>query len=72
MMSYMNGNKIKMIRQQWCYEDGTPVLNAPIRPCPACGKVPTAEGHDACIANLPGVTGACCGHGGGKTRLYSI
>jgi hypothetical protein len=33
------------------------------RPCPRCGKLPTPEGHDPCIANLPGVAAACCGHG---------
>ncbi len=33
------------------------------RPCPMCGELPTPEGHDPCIANLPGVSYACCGHG---------
>lgn len=33
------------------------------RPCPVCGELPTPEGHDPCIANLPGVVNACCGHG---------
>ena len=33
------------------------------RPCGHCGKHNTPEGHDACIANLPGVMNACCGHG---------
>jgi len=32
-------------------------------PCPRCGKKPTKDGHDPCIANLPGVVAACCGHG---------
>lgn len=35
-------------------------------PCNLCGaKEPTEEGHDPCIANLPGVEYACCGHGKG-------
>jgi hypothetical protein len=34
--------------------------------CPKCGKEQTAEGHDPCIANLPGVKNACCGHGNKK------
>jgi hypothetical protein len=34
-----------------------------VRPCPRCGELPTPEGHDPCIANLPGVRAACCGHG---------
>lgn len=31
--------------------------------CPLCGKMSTDERHDHCIANLPGVKFACCGHG---------
>ncbi len=31
--------------------------------CLACGQYRTPEGHDPCIANLPGVDSACCGHG---------
>ena len=33
------------------------------RPCPLCGKPPPRRGHDPCLANLPGVNNACCGHG---------
>lgn len=35
------------------------------RACAQCGKHPTAEGHDACLGELPGVSFACCGHGVG-------
>jgi hypothetical protein len=31
--------------------------------CPRCGRKETSESHDPCIANLPGVLNACCGHG---------
>jgi hypothetical protein len=31
--------------------------------CTKCKKKATKDGHDPCIANLPGVTDACCGHG---------
>jgi hypothetical protein len=31
--------------------------------CIKCGKIPTKNGHDACLGNLPGVIAACCGHG---------
>jgi len=32
--------------------------------CPKCNKKPRDyKGHDPCIANLPGVFRACCGHG---------
>ena len=38
-------------------------------PCKLCGAAsPTPEGHDPCIAALPGVDLACCGHG--YTRGY--
>lgn len=32
--------------------------------CVACEKMPTPEGHDACLGNLPEnlVKNACCGH----------
>ncbi len=33
------------------------------KPCIKCNLPPTTDGHDACIANLPGVEYACCGHG---------
>lgn len=36
------------------------------RLCPKCKNSPTKEGHDPCISNLPGVKGACCGHGVGE------
>jgi hypothetical protein len=32
------------------------------RPCVVCHRLRTPEGHDPCIANLPGVIKACCGH----------
>jgi hypothetical protein len=31
--------------------------------CPKCGEKRTKDGQDPCIANLPGVINACCGHG---------
>jgi len=33
------------------------------RPCTQCNKMPTPEGHDACLGHIPGVLNACCGHG---------
>lgn len=35
-----------------------------VDPCKKCGRYVTEEGHDYCMANLPGVMNACCGHGG--------
>lgn len=31
--------------------------------CILCKRHRTPEGHDPCIANLPGVNFGCCGHG---------
>ncbi len=31
--------------------------------CPKCNRQITENGHDPCLANLPGVDYACCGHG---------
>jgi hypothetical protein len=33
------------------------------RICAKCRQPRTKQGHDSCIANLPGVMMACCGHG---------
>ncbi len=33
------------------------------RECLRCGRMPTKDGYDACLGQLPGVTSACCGHG---------
>lgn len=36
--------------------------------CALCLRPPSEEGHDGCIARLPGVRFACCGHG--ETEAY--
>ena len=65
--SRINGNVIYLDDGQWFYEeDGSLVyLDGKLlfKPCPKCGKLPTKEGHDACLGTLPGVKFACCGHG---------
>jgi len=59
--SFLHGHKIIFKEGKWRYEDGQ--VADQIRPCPRCNQMPTKENHDACIANLPGVKNACCGHG---------
>lgn len=71
--NYVFGHSIDMIDGVWRYRDtGEPVayhtngvgpLVPAERACPACKRSQTAAGHDPCIANLPGVWAACCGHG---------
>lgn len=48
----------------WRYEDTNEIIddNKP-RKCPKCNLYPTKDDHDPCIANLPNVKYACCGHG---------
>lgn len=52
----------------WAYVDTGETIGVGQRTCPKCGIKQTAEGHDPCIALLPGVDFACCGHG--VTRGY--
>lgn len=50
--------------KNWRYIDNKEIVNAASeRPCKKCGHMPTSDGDDYCIANLPGVMNACCGHG---------
>jgi len=61
--SHILGHEIIWRDDSWYYLDGVEADDKNIRPCVRCGKYPTEEGHDQCIANLPGVKNACCGHG---------
>ena len=49
----------------WRYaDDGSAVQDHwKTRPCGCCDVGFTEDGHDPCIAGLPGVSNACCGHG---------
>lgn len=44
-------------------DDGSCADGPPKHQCSLCCMYQTPEGHDPCIANLPGVKFACCGHG---------
>ena len=61
--SNKNGHPIKYDKhtEKWHYSDGQ-IASQP-KACPRCGQLPSEDGHDACLGNLPGVTNACCGHG---------
>jgi len=63
--AYARGHPITYRDGSWFYEDtGEPFDDS--RPCIRCGKMPTPEGYDACIGNIPGASSACCGHGVGE------
>ena len=59
--SHSRGHKIIFTNNKWVYADDKTSIEIE-RPCIRCGKMPI-NGHDACIANLPNVISACCGHG---------
>ena len=46
----------------WKYEDNGEPASVQ-RTCIRCNKLPTVEGHDACLGTIPDVEYACCGHG---------
>lgn len=48
--------------ETWRYQD-TDEPTSIERPCKRCGRLPTPEGHDACIGHVNGLSSACCGHG---------
>ena len=60
--SYSRGWEIYFDGEIWRYCDNDEPINEQ-RPCKRCGKIPTAEGNDACLGHIDGATSACCGHG---------
>jgi hypothetical protein len=60
--STQRGHKIIYIVDKWVYADTGEDIEKE-RSCIKCGKMPTKEGHDACMGKLPNVKFACCGHG---------
>lgn len=67
MISYCMGHPLhwKSSDKVWRLENGEEYTNEIHQQlvCPRCGLTATEEGHDPCIANLPEVEYACCGHG---------
>lgn len=68
------GHEVKYdrLQERWVYADmlepyaPSQKQTSADRPCVLCGKSPTDDGHDACVANLPDVRACCCGHGVGE------
>lgn len=50
--------------KSWRYKDNGAFVSTEERPCAHCGKEYTDGEIDPCLGRLPGVTNACCGHGG--------
>lgn len=66
--SYKRGWLIISRGDKWIYADTGKSAEIE-RPCVRCGKMPTPEGHDACLGIIPGVVFACCGHGVEKSYV---
>lgn len=60
--SYSRGWEIYFDGKNWRYCDNNEIDND-LRPCKKCGRLPTKEGHDACLGYIKGAISACCGHG---------
>ena len=60
--SHSGGHKIVFIDNKWIYSDTKKSISEE-RPCIKCNRMPTKEGHDACLGHIEGVMYACCGHG---------
>jgi hypothetical protein len=60
--SYSHGWPTIFDGEVWLYADTGEPANKQ-RPCRRCGRMPTPEGHDACLGTIPGAVSACCGHG---------
>ena len=60
--AFMDGD-IKFVDDGKPYDGDLSVFKEK-RACPRCGELMRKDGQDPCIANLPGVVSACCGHGG--------
>lgn len=55
------GHLIARKGKEWVFIDTQEPISKE-RECRACGVKPSPDGHDPCIANLPNVKYACCGH----------
>lgn len=61
-LSQMRGHFVRWNGSDWRYVDDNSLVTAP-RPCALC-RQPCALGEpDPCLGFIPGVRGACCGHG---------
>jgi hypothetical protein len=61
-ISYQRGQQLTYQGGAWRYVDDGALVTE-VRPCVRCGRMPTEDGHDACLGRIPGIVSACCGHG---------
>ncbi len=61
---YLRGHPIYQDGDRFRYRDNDELTTTyQSRDCGLCRLPNRADGHDACIGELPGVMNACCGHG---------
>jgi len=65
--SHTRGHEISWDGRRWAYSNGESAMCE--RPCTKCGRMPTPEGHDACLGAIKGAVSACCGHGVTKESI---
>jgi hypothetical protein len=70
--AFHRGHPMSFVDGAWHYSDGTRVSGDPERQCGHCNRPNSPEGHDPCIANLPDVITACCGHGDDGTAYVQF
>lgn len=61
-ITYFRGHKCYFDGESWRYFDNDEKVDER-RVCKKCEKVPTQEGYDACLGQIPQAVSACCGHG---------
>ena len=66
--SYCYGHLAELVEGNWRYVDTKESISI-ARPCKKCGKLPTPEGYDGCLAYIPNAVSVCCGHGVSKPIL---
>lgn len=59
---HSRGRPTVFVKNEWLWADTLELITNK-RPCVRCGRIPTAEGYDACLGYIPKVVAACCGHG---------
>ena len=66
---HVRGHPAELRDGAWVFSD-TGKSIAIDRPCARCNRLPTPEGYDVCLGEVPGAQSACCGHGAEPGYIY--
>lgn len=61
-VGYLRGHEAVWDGDCWRWRDNGVACADEPRKCGGCGLAPTESGADACLGEIKGATGACCGH----------